>query len=204
MKINLVKKQCISNQGISLLHSELPILVPTIARKLNVLKTWYCPYHKLLKRIQPQSWDFPTDRYKVRHAQAKRVNTKTSTRILCLLAGPFKPGWSRREAEETQCTGACLPPCPWVPGPEGSILLIKSILCSRTYNDSIDPSINSQQSQATESPPPSCLLYPWLDQPTFSPVTLIYSPDKHNLIMHTISAHCTFYTFCLQDLFFYS
>ena len=94
----------------------------------------------------------------------------------------------------------CLTPCPWVLGSEGSILLIKSILCSRTYNDSIDPFINTQQSLASESPPPSRLLYPWLDQPTFSPVTLIYSPHKHNLVIHTILAHCTFYTFCPEDL----
>ena len=132
------------------------------------------------------------------------VSTKTCTGILCLLADPFKPGWARKAAEESQCTsGACLTPCPWIPGPEGSILLIKSILCSRTYNDSIDPSsINTQQSQATESPPPSCLLYPWPDQPTFSPITLTSSPDKHNLVIHAISAHWTFYTFCLEDLLF--
>lgn len=89
------------------------------------------------------------------------------------------------EKQEPQSTDACLIPCPWVPEPEDSIFLIKSILCSRTYNASIDPSINTQQSLATESPPPSCLLYPWLDQPTFSAVTLFYS-DKHNFIIHTV------------------
>lgn len=83
----------------------------------------------------------------------------------CLLADSFRPAWSRRQ-KESQCTGVCLTPCPWVPGPEGSILT-KSILCSRTYNESTDPS--TPNSLASE---PSTLL-PALR--IFSPVTLICS-----------------------------
>lgn len=74
--------------------------------------------------------------------------------------------------------------CPWVPGPKGSIFLIKSTLCSRTYNDSIDPSIHIQQAGLWI---PSTLLPPMTYQPTFSPVTL-----THNLVIHTCH-HCTLY-----------
>lgn len=74
---------------------------------------------------------------------------------------------------------------PRVPGPEGSILLIKSILCSRTYSNSTDPSINTQQSGLWV---PSTLL-PAL--PTFSPVTLIRSPQTRR--SHHSYHRCTLY-----------
>lgn len=32
--------------------------------------------------------------------------------------------------------------------------------------------------------------------------SLSYIPPTHNLVIHTIIAHCTFYTFCLEDPFF--
>ena len=114
------------------------------------------------------------DRHKQSSAWWVRcMDTKTSTRNPVSWMVPLHqdgPG----DKLKLQCTGGRLTPCPWVPGLEGSILLTKSILCSRTYNDSIDASINTQQSLASESPPPSCLLYPWLDHPhSLQPLSFI-------------------------------
>lgn len=96
----------------------------------------------------------------------------------------FRPGWYRK-AVESQCTGS-------------SWLLVPEFLNQRAQHFSLNPSfvqgptmtlltlLSTSNSLASESPPPSC--YPWLDQPTFSPVILTY-----NSVIHTITAHCTFY-----------
>lgn len=89
----------------------------------------------------------------------------------------FGSGWYRKEAEKSQCTGSCLTPVPevldqraqyfsWNPsfvqGPTMTLLTLPS-LSNRLASESLPPCYS-----------------PWLDQPTFSPVTL-----THNLVIHT-------------------
>lgn len=95
----------------------------------------------------------------------------------------FGSGWYRKEAEESQCTGSCLTPVPEVldqraqyfswnpPFVQGPTMTLLTLL-------------SPSNRLASESLPPS--YSPWLDQPTFSPVTL-----TQNLVIHTYHHHCT-------------
>lgn len=100
--------------------------------------------------------------------------------LRCLLG----PGWYRTAAEQSQCTGSCL-------------TLVPAFLDQRAQYFSLNPPfvqgptmtlltlLSTSNRLASESLPPSHS--PWLDQPTFSPVTLTY-----NLVIHTYH-HCTLY-----------
>lgn len=88
---------------------------------------------------------------------ARYAHTKVSNGVVCLLALSLWAKTVQKRSRRVTMYRFLPDSLSLSPGPKGSIFLMKSILCLRTYNDSIDPSIHIQQSGLSV---PSTVLLP--------------------------------------------